>query len=428
MKVIFIISLLVSFSANSQKEWSLQECIDSMMVNNQSIQISALDLSEAEIRQKNTIYTFLPSLNGGFAHGYNWGQTIDPFTNQFANSRVQYNNFYLNSGVVLFSGLQKYYAKKIVDVDLSIQQLNNEQIKRNKQIEVAAAYLQSMLNLEIETIAKKQLEGTKIQLSNEEKLVEEEFRTNADLLKVKAQLSKDQLKVTQAGINYRTSLLALQQLMGRSYDTTFTISLNYDLSFGADLSGSKFPIEEKLVELNATKQQMEIAKAKGGFSPTFSLNGSIGSGYSGNNTFINANGDLIPKPFPDQLDENFYQFISVNLNVPIFNNNTSKRDLDIQKIEFQRNQLENETLVLTRENKIEMLELELLNNKASIKSLEVVQTSVAMEYENNKLLYNSNEIIYLDLITSKDELFRINSQLIQEKYKLLFNQLILKLL
>ena len=50
-----------------------------------------------------------PYLNGNLSHGYNFGRTIDPFTNQFVeSSAIRSNSFGLSTGMVLFNGFQNH--------------------------------------------------------------------------------------------------------------------------------------------------------------------------------------------------------------------------------------------------------------------------------------------------------------------------------
>ena len=93
----------------------------------------------------------LPSLNGSASHGYNWGQTIDPFTNQFATNRIQSNSFGLNTGVTIFNGFTLQNRIKQADLNLKISQLGLESSINAIALAVANAYLSVLFNQEINT-------------------------------------------------------------------------------------------------------------------------------------------------------------------------------------------------------------------------------------------------------------------------------------
>ncbi len=150
MKKIITLLILFPYSLFGQeKVWTLQECINSGFVNNAGIRLAEIDISIANSNLKSTQLNFLPTLNGNVSHGYNWGQTIDPFTNSFATTQVRYNTFYLASSVTLFSGLQNHYEKKINHINLAVNLINEQIEKRNVLIDVLGAYLQVQLNNEI---------------------------------------------------------------------------------------------------------------------------------------------------------------------------------------------------------------------------------------------------------------------------------------
>ncbi|MEO6305227.1 MAG: TolC family protein, partial [Bacteroidia bacterium] len=100
--------VLSSMLITSQTGWDLQQCIDYALKHNIALNQAALS---SEINKNNTTQSkaaILPSLNAGAQHNYNFGQTIDRFTNTFANTEVLSQNFYISSSVVLWSGLSQY--------------------------------------------------------------------------------------------------------------------------------------------------------------------------------------------------------------------------------------------------------------------------------------------------------------------------------
>ena len=85
MKQYFLLlfSLLI-FSSSAQNAWSLQECINYAMSHNIGLQQTELS---NQIRKNNATQNkagILPSVNAGANHAYNFGKTIDRFTNTFA--------------------------------------------------------------------------------------------------------------------------------------------------------------------------------------------------------------------------------------------------------------------------------------------------------------------------------------------------------
>ena len=110
--LLIIFSVLTSFALRSQTGWDLQQCIAYALKHNISLKQASLN---SEIISNNTTQSkaaILPSLNMGAQHNYNFGQTIDRFTNTFANTQVLSQNFYVSSNLVLWSGLSQYNTIK----------------------------------------------------------------------------------------------------------------------------------------------------------------------------------------------------------------------------------------------------------------------------------------------------------------------------
>ncbi len=101
----------ISFS-QSGGAWDLQQCVGYAQKNNISLKQAEIS---TKINQNNAVQSkaaILPTVNAGAQHTYNFGRTIDRYTNTFANTQVLSQNFYVSSNVVLWSGLSQYNTIK----------------------------------------------------------------------------------------------------------------------------------------------------------------------------------------------------------------------------------------------------------------------------------------------------------------------------
>ena len=108
MKNIFLsVSLFISYSfANAQSQkLTLQQCVETGIANNLTVQQGDLQMQADEINWKQAKLNLLPDLTGTADHGIQQGRSIDPFTNSFINQNISYASYGLSSGVVLFNGL-----------------------------------------------------------------------------------------------------------------------------------------------------------------------------------------------------------------------------------------------------------------------------------------------------------------------------------
>ena len=96
------------FSQDSQ-EWSLEQCINYALENNIDIKKQILNIDYQEKLLLQSKLGILPNFNGYASFGYNLGQNVDRYTNQFAggDNRVASNNLALQGDLNLFNGLQQ---------------------------------------------------------------------------------------------------------------------------------------------------------------------------------------------------------------------------------------------------------------------------------------------------------------------------------
>ena len=421
MKVALVILVFSPLLAAAQKEWTLQGCIDSALQTNPGMQLADIDLSVAEINLKANKLYYLPNLNGNATHGYNWGQTIDPFTNNFATDRVRYNSFYLASSVTLFSGLQNYYETKLSSIDREIISANKEIDKRNLTLEILGAYLQIKLNEEIVGLKQKHLLYSSEQVKRAKLLEELEFETKRQRLQLEAQESNDQYELIQSENDLKRSTVVLQVIIGREPDSTFFLSDSISL-----LNGS--PIDETQLNLLEVERNLLQAKQlKGSLLPSVSLNGVLGTGYSENNQFLSPDGVFVPKPFGNQLNENFYQSLYVNLSIPIFNGASSYSQVAINELEYERLHIENERRSFELANRKLQNQLELSNQQTALNFAEASYESYRQLFEESALQYESGAISYYEYLLQKDAFFNAESELIQAKYRLKFAEFVIRL-
>lgn len=428
MKILFfIISFLIIFGAYSQQAWSLNRCIDSAIENNNNMRSVLLNQEKINIDLATAKHSFLPSLNGGATHGYNWGQTIDLFTNQFATNRVQYNNFYFSSSLILFSGLQKYYHYKSTTIDKKSNQYNLELQKRIIKQEIATAYLQVLLNNEMVLVNKQRLANTKEIKEQTKELIQEEYLPQSKLLEINAQYEESKHQVLKAKNDYQYSIVLLQQLMNRHYDSTFVIQpIDLIDDYSLDNNYKNAP-EIKLSQLAVNQQKIKIKQSKGAYLPTLSINGSVGSGFSENNKLLNQNGELITKPFRNQLGENFYESAYLSLIIPLYNNNSKRNLYQKSIISLEQKIIDKEKIELELANKITQLQLDIKNYKSQYHSIFMLlsaQKSILQEYKSK---YKQGYITYRELQEIEVKVYQTNSELIQTKYNLFMSIFFLKL-
>jgi len=421
---LFLVSPFWVISQN----WTLDQCIDTAIQNSAVLKSGVLRSQIASVNLQASKQNLFPSLNAGAVHGYNWGQTIDLFTNQFASNRVMYDNFYLSSSVVLFSGLKNYYAIKSNALAIDEALVDRQVAERNIKIDVSAAFLQVLLNKEMVSLSEDTRRKTQEQYKRMEELVGAKQATQAELMEIEAELRLDDYLLLKAGNDLNYSKLLLQQLLNIPVSPDFEVlDIFPDVQENLvilDSAISKSP-EMIKIELGIQKQGYLIKSTKGRYYPSLTLNGAIGTGYSQNNKVLTPSGNYVSQPFNDQLNNNLYQSLFATLNIPIFNKNANRSQLKIQQLELQSLHLKKQDEYNQLKQRMDQLSLEILNTSSQLEAMEAVYSSVSLNRDNFEIRFENGNVTYTELTEARNKFVKAKSELLQAKYQLIFKKIIL---
>ena len=447
----FILLLFFSISASCQKSWSLPECINYALNHNIGLRQTQLNNEINKNNETQSKAALLPSLNAGASHVYNFGKTIDRFTNTFANTQVLSQNFYLASQVVLWSGLSQYNTIKANEYNyLSGVELLKQQ-QNDLSLSVANAYIGVIFSEEIMKISQNQFDITNEQLDRTLKLVNAGSVAKSLEYDIRAQLANEQVNVTTAENNYAIALLNLRQLMNLDSVSSFTVER-------PDLSMADAPLLENNVmnmyetslktqpsiksgEYSILSAERMLAAGRGRRSPTLTFNATMGTGTSGlakdvvgvttvQETLYLSSGQAITynrdepilrsTPLADQFQNNGNQSIGLQLNLPLFNGLQTHTAVKNAKISALNAKL---TLDLNKQNLYKNIAQAFVNAKAalnkykaSVISVEAAQQS--FNYAQQK--FDAGVISAFDFNTSKNRLYSAESSLLQAKYDYIF--------
>lgn len=450
---ILLFFVLTSFAVKSQSAWDLQQCIDYALKHNISLRQAELN---NQITKNNTLQSkaaVLPSLNAGAAHTYNFGRTIDRFTNTFANTQVLSQNLYISSNLVLWSGLAQYNTIKVNEYATKANGESVKQQKNDLSLSVATAYINVIYCDELLGIAKNQFEITKQQYERTLKLAEAGTLAKSAVYDIKAQLANEEVNVINSDNNHQIAMLTLRQLMNLDSLNNFNISKpDIDVQSGNLLTNSVQNIYETALknqpsilgaEYNLKMAEKSLAAAKGRVSPTISLNGSIGTGYSGlaknvtgvnytgyDTTAVTTGGDYVLSPtyqpitkeipFTDQYKDNINKSIGITLSIPLFNGlqtYTAVKNAKLNALNAKYSQdLAEQNLYKTIAQAYANARAALNKYVASKASVEASQES--FNYAQQK--FNVGAISAFDFNSAKSRLVNGQSNLLQSKYDYLF--------
>lgn len=451
MKNLLIAFILFSLGAKAQSAWDLQQCVDYALKHNIMLQQAELNNQMTKNNFNQSKAVILPSLNGGAAHTYNFGRTIDRYTNTFANTQVLSQNFYISSNLILWSGLSQWHNIKANEYAYLAGTENVKQQRNDLSLNVATAYINVIYTNELLKIAQNQFDITKQQLDQTEKLANAGTLAKSAVFDVKAQLSGEEVNVTVADNNFQIAMLTLKQLMNLDTVNNFKIA-NPDVEVQSEnlLSNSVQNIYEtalknqpsiKGAEYNLLMSEKYLAAAKGRVSPTISLNGSIGTGYSGlakdvvgyNNvtdtlgyigttpfTYQRQDPIFRDTPFNNQFSNNVNKSFGFTITIPLFNGLQTYTSVKNAKLTAFNAKLSED---LAKQNLYKVIAQSYANARAALNKYVASKSSVeASEQSFNfaQQKFNVGAISSFDFSTAKSRLITAQSNLLQAKFDYLF--------
>lgn len=454
--IIYLFCFYFNYAQNTTL--NLQQCIDMAIQNNLNLKISDVNLNISKNNSLQSQAQALPSLNAGAAHIYQYGRTIDRYTNTFANTQVLSQNFFLTAQWTIWSGLAQYHTIQSNKMNYLSAKENLEQQKNDLMVNVATAYVNVLLSQDILSVNQTQYEITKQQHDKTKILVEQGSATISTLKDIEAQLANDQLNVINAKNNLELNMLVLKQLLNLPVQSTLEIvkpEIQIDAAILSQYTAEEIyaialktqpSVKSRAYQLKANEF---ILKAnRGRRSPVLSISASLATGYSGlakriigyqtqTDTLgtIPGFGPLVysqqlpvleKTPFMQQYKDNFNQTLGFNLNIPLFNGlntHTAIQNAQLNVLNAKYNfDLNNQNLYKTIVQAYTNAKAALQKYEASLKSFEASQLS----FDLNKEKYQQGALSYFDYSASQNRKTSAELNLLQAKYDLFFKLKILE--
>ena len=219
---LFFLSLFF-FSSFSQEIWTLESCIIRAQEENLDIKQAKLSVLSSQQQLKQSKLSLLPSLNTGAAQAYNYGRTVDPYSNEFTNVNIKTNNLSLSSSITLFNGFQNINKVKRDNYEYMAKKHDVEKVINDISLAVATDFLQVLFNKELVAVADKQLEISIQQEERISKLVSVGQLPRSALLETQSQVASEQLQLVRAKNQRDIALLGIKQLLEIESNTNFDI-------------------------------------------------------------------------------------------------------------------------------------------------------------------------------------------------------------
>lgn len=470
-KGLLALALGIAAFAQAQQKYGLQECVNIALKNNLQLQQQQLQVQGSQNNLEQSRWQRYPTLNFNAGQGVQSGRNIDPFSNGFVEQAVNFSNFGLNTGVLLFNGYQLKNTIRQNQLNVQANQKDAESNRNGVTLNVATAYLNVLNNQEQLEFARRQVETTRLQLDRTEKLVKGGALPEINLYDIRSQLANDELAIINAQNNIEIAKLTLKQLMNlpanevfeiepinlaapsatQPYDATLDQVYNASLKYLPDMEAANLRIE-------SSKTGVEIAK--GAKMPTISFGGNLSSAFSSaapNQRFVGDGGTprVVDVPsttkyvsyagiqvpvierttIPSGSIENFGYFnqlsfnrnasLSLSLRMPIFNGYQVKYRIANAQIQQKNAELQSQIIRNQVRQTVEQAYYNMLNAAKRYEATGKQVESLELSFKAAEARLNAGALNAAEYNISKNNLDRARISLLQAKYDYIFRTKIL---
>ena len=453
--IMFLAVFGLTQGVNAQSIWTLEQCIEYAQSHNLDLQQSALQLEIQEQNLSRSKALMLPTLNANANDVVNWGKSVDRYTNEFADTRTNSVNLYLQSSITLFNGFKLLNSVKRNKLEFNAQRYDLKYQQDLKAMDITTAFLQILYNKENFKSKTEQVSLTQSQVDRTQKLVDAGSSAKGDLYNIKSQLATEQSQKIDAENKLFLSFLKLKQMMYLPGDTVFDI-LAPQMELAEDFGELQDPRkvydyalqnrpEIKSADMRVQSAQKDLSISKGSATPNLSLSASLGSGYSGANSILDGSpvlngyipngdktsaGDFVlspnftynskPKAWNDQIVDNQNLSVGLYLSIPLFNGLQNHTNISQAKIAMKKAELNLENAKWQMRQTIEQAYADARSayKQYEASALQVESLSESFEYASQK--YDARMLTAFEYNDAKIKLEIAKSEMLNAKYNYVF--------
>jgi len=413
--LLFLLLMMAGLVYAQQTTYTLPQCIDISLKNNLSVNKSDLQMQIAQIGLQQSRENLLPNLSGNISHTINNGRSVDPTSYTYVNQQITTANYGLNGGLTLFNGLALQNSIKQASLAYQAGKMDFQQVKELVTINVITAYLQ-VLNSEDQLVqANNQLIVSQKQVERLDILDKEGAAKPSDVYDIKGRLATDQLSLINAKNNLNQAKLALLQIMNVPFDknVTFERFNAADIQAYTATSDAIYTVAlhdiaiVKAATLRRESAEKGVKAAKGSLLPSLALSGGLNTNYSSGSE---------PMSYTNQLKNNYTNFLSLGLRVPILGAFQSRNRIALAKINLRDAEYtEQSTQIQLKQN----IEQAYLNMTAAYDRYQILLEQIKAftgSFNAAEAKFNAGVLNSVDFVLAKNNLDQSNSALISARY------------
>lgn len=416
--IIFLSGISLAIPLSAQKVWTLRDCIDYARQENIQVKKSLLSVESSEVDIKQSKANLFPSLSAGVSQ--NFSNSKDAANNYKYESSFS-GQYSLNASWTVYNGGQNTNALKQAKVSKEMETLNTETKQNDIELSITQTYLQLLYARESIKNNENIVASSKAQLDQAQIFLDAGTITRSEFAQVESQYSSDKYNLVLAQNSFDNYKLQLKQLL--ELDINEVLEITFPSIDDEDILqpiADKVTVYETALNLmpeiksgqkNIDYANLTKASARGGYLPTISLSGSVGTGniYNESTSFIR------------QLNHNLGQSVGLSVSIPLFDNRKNKSAVQKADIAIQTAQLDYLDAQKTLLRTIEGLYQDAISGQSKYQAAKDKLNSAQLSYELVKEQYTLGMRNTVELTTEQNNYANALQELLQAKYTALLS-------
>ena len=420
--VILIAALACGLNARAQQApWSLSDCINYALEHNLTVQQSALSVEQREVELNTAQNRRLPAFSASASESLSFGRGLTA-DNTYSNSNTTSTSFNLGGDLPIFQGFDITNGIKISKLNLAAATADLEKARDDIRVAVAQAYVQILYNQELLRVAREQASHDEELLNQVRERLAAGKVSEAEVSAQQATLAQSRQSEIQAEGNLQMSVLELTQLLELSSPEGFSVVaptvddpsqllLMRPEAIYAEAVEVKPSVEA--ARLNVENAELGIARAKGAYLPSLSLNGGLGTNFYTNSKYTAA-------PFGEQIKNNFSQYVGLSLSIPIFQRFNTRNNVRTAQIQFKNQQIQLESVKKALYKEIQQAYYNAVSAQARFVGSRESAVSARQHYELTEEKYRVGKAGVADYNDARNSWLRAESEHIQARFQCLY--------
>ena len=428
----FIIFHLSFSPCGAQTPWTLEKCIDYAVEHNIAVRQIENQIEQRQLQLQTSKAQRLPDLNASAGQNFSFGRGLTA-ENTYTNTNTSSTSFSIGTSVPLFTGFQIPNQVKLSQLNLEAATKDLEKARNDIRTQVAQAFVQTLYDMEISNVARRQIAIDSAQVARLKVLLEVGRASHAELSQQQATLAQSQLTATQAQNNVQLALLNLSQLLELDTPEGFTIavpdsSLHSSLftlhsslpspeSIFAEAVGIRPEIQSEQLRLKATEHSIKIAQA--GLYPSLSFSAGLGTNYYTTSGFPSDG-------FGKQLKNNFSQYLGFNLSIPIFNRLQTRSSIRSARVDRLNQQLQLDNVRKQLYKEIQQAYYNTVAARQKLASSQQARQASQDAFALVQAKYEQGKATITEFNEARNNMLKAESDLTQARYEYLYQTALIR--